>query len=67
MGIPPNGVDRGGLGGTRDGAIKGEQSTEKGVNQGRAEHVGVEVIEQSMDWKTSFANCAWLILWVAVY
>ena len=29
--------------------------------------MGVEVVEQSMDWKVSFANCTWSILLAAMY
>ena len=67
MGISPDGVGRGDLGRMEGRAIGGGQSTKKGVNQGRAEHVGVKVIEWSMNWKTLFANHAWSILWAAVY
>jgi len=31
------------------------------------EHVRVEVIERNVDWKASFANCTWLILWATTY
>jgi len=49
MGIPPNGVGGGDLGRTGGGAVGGERSTEKEVNRGRAERVGVEVVKRSMD------------------
>jgi len=62
IGIPPSSVGGGGLGGTEDGATRGGQSIGSRINRGRAEHVGVEVIKRSIDWKASFANCAWLIL-----
>ena len=45
----------------------GGQSTEKGVGLGRAEHAGVAVVDQSVDWNASFANHAWSILWAAAY
>ena len=48
-------------------AVGGEQSTEKGVNRGKVEHMGIKVIEWSVDWKTLFTNCAWLILQAAAY
>jgi len=69
MGILPDGAGRGGgsLGGTEGRAAGGKQSTEKGVGQAEAEHVGVTVIDWSMDWNTSFANYAWSILQAAVY
>ena len=44
------------------GATRGGWSIKSRVNQERAECIGVEVIEWSMDWKASFANCAWSIL-----
>jgi len=31
------------------------------------EYVGVKVIDQSIDWKASFANHTWLILQAAAY
>ena len=49
------------------GAARGEQSIGSRVNQGRAEYIGVKVVEQSMDWKVSFANCTWSILLAAMY
>jgi len=60
MGIPPDGAGRGGrgLGGTEGGATGGERSTEKGVGRVGAEHVGVTVVNQSMDWNASFASRA---------
>jgi len=57
----------GGLGETEGGAARGERSTEKGVGRARAEHAGVTVIDQSVDWNASFANRAWSILQAAVY
>jgi len=69
MGIPPDGAGggRGGLGRTEGRAAGGERSTEKGVSRAGAEHAGVTVVDQSMDWNASFANCAWSILRAAVY
>jgi len=69
MGIPPDGVGggRGGLGRTEGRAAGEERSTEKGVARAGAEHAGVTVVDQSMDWNASFANCAWSILRAAVY
>jgi len=69
MGIPPDGVGRGGggLGRTEGGAAGGEWSTEKGVGRAEAERTGVMVVDQSVDWNASFANHTWLILWAAVY
>jgi len=67
MDIPPDGTGKGGLGGMEGGAAGGERSTEKGVGRARAEHAGVTVIDQSVDWNTSFANRAWLILRAATY
>jgi len=60
MSIPLDGVGRGsgGLGGMEGGATGGEGSTKKGVGRVRAEHAGVTVVDQSMDWNTSFANRA---------
>jgi len=59
MGIPLDGIGRGGgsLGGTEGRAAGGERSTEKGVGQARVEHAGVTVIDRSVDWNASFANC----------
>jgi len=57
----------GGLGETEGGAAGEERSTEKGVGRARAEHAGVTVIDQSVDWNASFANRAWSILQAAVY
>jgi len=65
--IPPSSVGGGDLGGTEGGATRGGQSIGSGINQGRAKHVGVKVIKRSIDWKASFANCAWLILQAAAY
>jgi len=69
MGIPLDGAGRGGggLSRTEGGAARGEQSTEKGVGRARAEHAGVMVIDQSVDWNASFANRAWSILQAAAY
>jgi len=69
MDIPLDGIGRGreGLGGTEGRAAGGERSTEKGVGQVGAEHAGVTVVDQSMDWNASFANCAWSILQAAAY
>ena len=67
MGIPPDSVGGEGLGRMEGRAIEGGQSTKKGVNRGKAEHVGVKVVEWSMDWKASFANHTWSILWTAAY
>jgi len=60
MGIPPDGAGggRGGLGRTEGGAARGEQSTEKGIGRAGAEHAGVMVVDQSVDWNASFANHA---------
>jgi len=69
MDIPPDGAGRGGggLGRTEGRAAGGERSTEKGVGRARVECAGVTVVDQSMDWNASFANCAWSILRAAVY
>jgi len=69
MGVPLDGVDEGegGLGGMEGRAARGEQSTEKRVGQAGAERAEVTVINQSMDWNASFANCAWSILQAAAY
>jgi len=67
IGIPPNCVGRGGLGRVGGEAVRERQSTEKGGNRERAEHVGVEVVKWSVDWKASFTNHTWLILRVATY
>jgi len=47
--IPPNSVSKEGLGRIGGKAVGGEQSTEKGVNRGKVEHMGIKVIEWSMD------------------
>ena len=62
MGIPLDGAGGGGLSGTEGRATGEEWSTEKGVSRARAEHAGVMVIDQSMNWNASFANRAWSIL-----
>jgi len=69
MGIPPDSAGGGsrGLGGTEGRATGEERSTEKGVGRVGAKHAGVMVVDRSMDWNASFANCAWSILWAAVY
>jgi len=69
MGIPLDSAGRGGggLGRMEGGAAGAERSTEKGVGQARAERAEVTVVDQSVDWNTSFANCAWLILQAAAY
>jgi len=69
MGIPPDGAGggSGGLGGTEGGATGGERSTEKGVGRVGVERVEVTVVDRSVDWNASFANCAWLILRAAVH
>jgi len=38
------------------GAAGGGWSIGSGVNQGRVEYMGVEIIEWSVDWKALFAN-----------
>jgi len=45
----------------------GRQNVERGADQGRAEHTGAVIVEQSVDWKVSLVNRAWLILWAATY
>jgi len=67
MGIPLDGEGGGGLGRTEGKAAGGEWSTEKRVGRARAEHARVTVVDWSMDWNASFANCTWLILWAAMY
>jgi len=69
MGILPDGAGggRGGLGRTEGGAAGGERSTEKGVGWAGAERAEVTVVDRSVDWNASFANCAWSILWAAAY
>jgi len=69
MGIPPDGAGGGGggLDGTEGGATGGEQSTEKEVGRVGAECAEVTVVDQSMDWNTSFASHAWSILRAAAY
>jgi len=69
MGILSDGAGRGGggLGGMEGGTAGGEQSTEKGVSRAGAECAEVMVVDRSVDWNTSFANHAWLILWAAAY
>jgi len=69
MGTPLDGAGRGGggLGGMEGGAAGGEWSTEKGVGRAGAEHAEVTVIDWSVDWNASFANCAWSILRAAAY
>jgi len=69
MGTLPDGAGGGGggLGGMESRAAGGERSTEKGVGRARVERAGVTVIDRSVDWNTSFANCTWSILWAAAY
>jgi len=69
MGTPPDGAGGGGggLGRMEGGAAGGERSTKKGVGRARAEHAGVTVVVQSVDWNASFANRAWSILRAAAY
>jgi len=69
MGIPPDGAGGGGggLGRMEGRAAGGEQSTEKRVGRAGAERAGVTVVDWSIDWNTSFANCIWSILWAATY
>jgi len=69
MGILLDGAGRGGgdLGRLEGGAARGERSTEKGISRAGVEHAGVIVVDQSVDWTTLFANCAWSILQAAAY
>jgi len=69
MGIPLDGAGRdgGSLGRMEGRAAGGERSTEKGVGQAGAECAGVTVVDWSVNWNASFANCTWSILWAAVY
>ena len=46
IGVSPDGIGRGGLGGTGGGE---RWSIEKGVDQGKAECVGAVVIDRNMD------------------
>jgi len=64
MGIPLDGAGRGrgSLGRTEGRAAGRERSTEKGVGRARVERAGVTVIDRSVDWNASFANCTWSIL-----
>jgi len=66
MGIPSDGAG-GGLGGTEGGATEGERSTKKEIGRVGAEHVGVTVVDRSVDWNASFASHAWSILRAAAY
>jgi len=48
--------------------VDGERrNVERGADRGGAERAGVVVVDQSMDWKASLVNCAWLILRAAMY
>ena len=69
MDILPDGAGRGegGLGRTEGGAAGEEWSTEKGVGRAGAERARVTVVDRSVDWNASFANCAWSILRAAAY
>jgi len=67
MGISPDSKGGEGLGGTESGAAREERSIEKGVGRAGAEHTEVTVVDWSMDWNASFANCTWSILWAAAY
>ena len=58
MGIPPDSIGRGGLDGAGGGASWGERNIEKKVDQGRAKHIGAEVVDWSIDWKALFTNYA---------
>jgi len=49
MGIPPDGVDERGLGGTKDGASRGGRNIERRIERGGTECEGVEVVIWSMD------------------
>jgi len=67
IGIPPDGTGGVGLGGTGGRVDRGRQNIERGADRGRVERMGAIVVDQSMDWKASLVNCAWLILWAAAY
>jgi len=69
MDIPLDGAGggRGSLGRMEGRAAGGEQNTKKGVGPVGVEHTGVTVVDWSIDWNVSFANCVWSILWAAVY
>jgi len=67
IGTPPDGTGGAGLGGTGGRVDWGRQNIERGVDQGRAEHIGAIVIDQSMDWKASLVSRTWSILRAAAY
>ena len=69
MGIPLDGAGggSGGLGGMEGRATGGERSTEKGVGRVGVEHIGVMVVDWSVNWNASFASHTWSILQAAAY
>jgi len=67
IGIPPDSTGGVGLGGTGGGVDEGRWNVERGADRGGAEHAEAVVIDQSVDWKASLVNHAWLILWAATY
>jgi len=78
IGIPLDGTDRAGLGGTEGrvdggrrnierGADRGRRNIERGADRGRVKRVRAAVIDWNVDWKASLVNRAWSILWVAAY
>jgi len=67
IGIPLDGTDRAGLGGTEGRVDGGRRNIERGADRERVERVRAAVIDWNVDWKASLVNRAWSILWVAVY
>jgi len=49
IGVPLDSIGRGGLGGMGSRAGRAEQSIERGVDRGRAEHMRAVVVNQSID------------------
>jgi len=49
IGVPPDSIGRRGLGGMGSRVGRGEQSIERRVDRGKAEHMRAVVVNQSMD------------------
>jgi len=67
MGTPIDRVVGRGFGITRGGGARGNFATDNGGGQAKMVLSEAEGAECNIDWKASFARCAWSILLAALY
>ena len=67
MGTPIDGAVSGGFAMTGGGGVRGNLAADNGGGQVETVLSDAEGAECDMDWKASFARCAWSILLAALY